>query len=306
MTSLDLLGEWRIHLVAGLLVLHCGCARSQTDQGGEWDPNPAEMDIEDTALFSPMAPDTSRYSFGIYEIRQVIGKPYATLRAGQGSDAVQVIDEQDKTCFEVITTTDLDGDGNEEILLRDISACRGTHGLDRFFVIGKGADGAYRRSASKGLAFRAPVIEPWKGSPSILIENLEGVTASKSLRHPTERYVYQNGELNLVETIDQDMSPAVIELLATAYDSLPSSDSLRISYDLDGDGRQDRIVGWLWPQWHCVRWSVYFGNGKSMLDGTPFKRLGVLASVTDGFHDLVVDHDRKLVWKGKRYEEQND
>lgn len=306
MTSLEILCEWKTCLLAGLLLLQCGCARSQTDQGGEWDPNPAQADMEDTALFSPPIPDTARYDGGIFHIQRISGKPYSGLVVGEGAEAVQVIREEDEICFEVLDSRDLDGDQYAEILLRDITACRGSHGLDRFFIVGKGADGKYHRSQPKGWAFREPAFEMWQGKTTLLIENLEGVTSSKALAHPTERYLYEDGELRLVETLELEARSAVTELLATTYDTLAPADSLRMSYDLDGDGRQDRIVGGLWPQWHCVRWSVYFGNGKSMLDGTPFKRLGVLASVTEGYHDLVVDHDRRLVWKGKRYEEQED
>ena len=53
----------------------------------------------------------------------------------------------------------------------------------------------------------------------------------------------------------------------------------------------------------CVLWSVHFANGKSFESNLGCDRVGVLASKTNGVHDLVCEQDTILRWNGTEYKE---
>jgi hypothetical protein len=64
-----------------------------------------------------------------------------------------------------------------------------------------------------------------------------------------------------------------------------------IEFDLDGDGKKDVISGRFWDRWGVIFWTVKFANGKEFATTEPCKRIGVLATATNGVHDLVCDQD---------------
>ncbi len=84
----------------------------------------------------------------------------------------------------------------------------------------------------------------------------------------------------------------------------PEDDSEKILlYDLDGDGKKDKIVCSLMFSYNFhMCFDIYFGNGKKSNGYLHVSRVGILYTKTNGVYDLVVDCGSVLKWNGKEYE----
>lgn len=306
MTFLEAYPNWQrgIHLCWMVVVLSSGCAKSQPNTSGVNDLGTHNQLEDSFEFFESSAPDTSRLVLGSFEFRKVDGEPAYALMGNFEGYSQEIIAPEAAGCLDVVATQDLDADGFQDILLRYNSACNGQCCLNSYFVVSYRGNGRYQTSSRQGQAFREPVVTEWKGQWSILIENSPEATISTAISGNSERFLLKDGELVRVEEIVPQEMAAVAEFRASAFESIPETDTLKLQFDLDADGKMDLIWGTFWKNRGRLRWSVNFGNGKIMWDGTPCKRLGILPTKTEGLHELVVDTDRILEWTGKRFEER--
>lgn len=291
-------------LIGVWLFTFMSCAKSQPQgnsshhQGGD--------SLQDFERMLPFVPDTSSTNFGDFQIEQVQGNPFHTLMGHfEGNDSTLIAFE-DSIHLELSAEEDLDEDGYMDLVLRNNAAWKGQCCLHSYFIASYRGNGRYTLSHFRGNAFHNPVIERWKGKWSVIIDSLNSSLDTIALLDMRQRFIFHDGELEMAEKIVHAEIDALAEIRAAAYDSFNTSDTLRLVFDIDSDGKSDVITANLWERWGRLRWSIHFGNGKTMLDGIPARRLGVLPSITQGCHDLVVDFDRVLVWNGKRYEERED
>ena len=120
----------------------------------------------------------------------------------------------------------------------------------------------------------------------------------------TRRFVLEKGEAIKVEEKRRQDIKSIVEMRSEMFASEMCSgkdDTHTIEYDLDGDGEKDIISGKLWQRWGSILWSVRFSNGKEFSSSEACKRIGVLATKTNGVNNLVCDQDRVLRWNGSAY-----
>jgi hypothetical protein len=195
---------------------------------------------------------------------------------------------------------DLDGDGWMDLVVGE--AAEEKCCPRQFTVISYRGNGKYHESKPQGAALHLPALSMYQGKPVLTIENRQ---LDPYQSYATEEiFTLEAGELKAIAANHPTERIALSEMRIGAFDSLSPKATLELAFDLDGDGKTDRVVGRLWPNYHRILWSVTFGNGIVMEDGMPFQRLGVLPTKTEGVHDLVVDADRVLIWKpkSKRYD----
>jgi hypothetical protein len=306
MTFPEAFPNWQrsIQLCWIVFVLSSGCAKSQPNTSGPDDLS-KHNELEDSfEFFEASAPDTSRLVLGNFEFQQVEGQPHHALIGNFEGSSQEIIAPADAGCLDVMAEQDLDGDGFQDILLRYNAACIGQCCLNSYFVVSYRGNGRYHYSEKQGASFRDPVVTQWNGKWSVIIENSPEATISTAISSNKQRFVLDGGELVKVEDIPNAEIAALKELRALAFEGADAADTLKMEFDLDADGKMDLIWGTFWKSRGRLRWSVNFGNGKIMWDGTPCKRLGILATKTEGLHELVVDQDRILEWTGKRFEER--
>jgi hypothetical protein len=285
-----------------VLLLPIGCAKSQQPKTNT-SKTISQADSLDALLWVyDDVPETTRTRFAEFELREVQGMLEDELwGVHEGKDAC-LIPHTAGRLLEIVAQEDLDGDGWIDLVIGDLGS--GKCCPRQFSIVSYRGQGQYHQSKPQGAALHLPMLQKDHGKWAITIENsvLDAYASYKT----QEVFAVADGELNRVDLLKPVNLAAIAEMNVATFDTLDKSANIDLSFDLDNDGKLDRITGSYWPQWGRVMWSLAFGNGKVMQDGTPFKRLGILASKTEGFHDLVVDHDRVLTWKGKRYEEQED
>jgi hypothetical protein len=93
----------------------------------------------------------------------------------------------------------------------------------------------------------------------------------------------------------------VVEMRSEIFEGNAEEETHTLKYDLDGDGKQDTIIGRLWERWGRILWTVEFANGKRFSSNDACKRIGVLGTKTNGVNDLVCDQDTVLHWDGDGY-----
>ncbi len=74
-------------------------------------------------------------------------------------------------------------------------------------------------------------------------------------------------------------------------------------YDLDNDGKKDKIICKYWDRWDSMFWHIAFANGKEFDAKSDARRIGVLSTKTNGVYDLVHDCGNIFKWNGKEYKE---
>lgn len=228
------------------------------------------------------------------------------LYAQMGNKKYTIIPEnmENGRCMQVFDSLDFDQDGYEDALITHIWACGGNGSPNAFFFCSYSKDGTFRLSEEFGESWDDPLIEMWNGKPSVkVISNLQGMTTEMAER--TERFILENGRAVRVEYKETQLLPAIVELKSADFTEKDKEEDRekKIYFDLDGDGKKDKISGRYWERWGSMLWDIRFGTGKYARteDEGSRKRIGVLNSKTKGVHDIVLDLDDVMVWDGEKY-----
>jgi hypothetical protein len=299
-------------LLVAFIMLGSSCAKSQPDSMNT--THSVDSEIIDTGPmleweleFNYMdLPDTTRMQFGYFALVNVEGELYNSLIARHTGDWFTLVDTSDHLCLSIVSENDFDGNGLKDLLVSVNLACKGESMGNAYFIVAHEVNGDFTKTQMVGYDFGDPEVMEWKGKWSVLISSDVNGQGKYGKEKKKERYVLANGKMELVETIPPQELQALAEIRTQDFDSLGNDATLTLEFDLDRDGLKDRITAHHWKKYDRVLWSIRFGNGKEMLDGTPAMRLGVLPSTIENYHELVVDHGRVLEWTGKRYEERRD
>lgn len=220
--------------------------------------------------------------------------------AERGHTTIVIMPPPNNPCLGVALEEDLDGDGLEDALIED-STCSSWGPPTYYFVAGTLAD----KFEVHELASQAepPELEEWNGRPSITItSNNEGF----NLDRPQEikrRFVFEHGRAVKVEEKRRVELKALANLRAEQFQGAKDDEERGISFDLDGDGKKDRLAGTLWERWGRIFWHTSHADGGGAVGGDlACKRIGVLPEITHGVHDLVCDFDTRLRWTGWGYQ----
>jgi hypothetical protein len=244
---------------------------------------------------------TAQIAKTTYSVGKPKGSLYNELSATENGKTYKLIPESKNQCLEVVEQKDFDGNGTLDALVQNTTACGGNCCPNGFFFISARGGGKFDIGDPMADSWVDPVIERWKGRWSVVIvSNNAGVNTERPVEI-TRRFVFENGKAVKVEERQRKEIQSLLDLRSEVFKSGSPDERHQITYDLDGDGRQDKIGGTLWERWGLIVWTVEFANGKKAEGKPDCKRIGVLASKTSGVHDLVCDQDTVLRWDGKRY-----
>jgi hypothetical protein len=225
------------------------------------------------------------------------------LLARANGKTYELIGKSQQKCLRLIAEKDFDGNGSVDALVEHVTACGGNCCSDTFFFVSSFDNGRFEISQEFADSWKDPVIEVWNGRSSVVVIS---TNAGANLDRPVEvtrRFVLENGKAMQVEESRRKDIESLVEMRSEMFASEMSGEAHThtIEYDLDGDGAKDVISGKLWQRWGSIVWSVRFGNGKEFSSDQACKRIGVLATKTNGVNDLVCDQDTVLHWTGSAY-----
>ncbi|HEY6352630.1 MAG TPA: hypothetical protein VI636_24805 [Candidatus Angelobacter sp.] len=265
-----------------------GMQTSTTPSTGQQPTQPAPKPVKAKIKYSIVQLDKTTFSTGAL---------VATLN---GKRQVLVSKSKNK-CLQIIDERDFDGDGSLDALVEDVTACGGNCCSNQFFFASALPDGTFAVSDEFADSWKDPVIEKWKGRWSVVVvSNNEGVNTDRPVEF-TRRFVLEAGKAVKVEEHQRKDMNSILEMRSEIFHSQNERETHTLKYDLDGDGKKDTITGHLWERWGRIMWTVEFADGKKFSSNDACKRIGVLATKTNGVHDLVCDQDTVLHWNGSEY-----
>jgi hypothetical protein len=151
-------------------------------------------------------------------------------------------------------------------------------------------------------SWTSPVVEKWKKRWSVVvISKNEGVMNRERPREITRRFILVAGKAVKAEEWGHKDLESIVEMRSEVFNGETADETHTIEYDLDGDGKRDKITGKLWARWGRITWTVQFADGQEFSSDAACKRIGVLATKVNGVNDLVCDQDTVLHWDGRGY-----
>lgn len=211
------------------------------------------------------------------------------------------IDVPHDQCYQLESQQDFDGDGVDDLLVRNVQACGGNGLGDSFFFVKYDGNGFFSVSKDFGRNVWADIeIEDWNGTKSVVIYDSNTGFNNESEVVLKERYVLKQGDAVRVESSKQQGLSAIKEIKNTDFKGKDDSEVITMDYDLNGDGIDDEISCSFWPRWGAILTTVTI-NGVDYVSHSGVKRVGVLNSETNGYHDLVLGNNSVYKWDGKKY-----
>jgi hypothetical protein len=209
------------------------------------------------------------------------------------------VELKDTECFDIHLKDDFDGDGVVDLLMVDILACGGNASGNSYFFVSYKGDGYFSVSNKMGeCVWGEPNIEDWRGKKSVLI--LDDIGDHRTMK---KRYIYEDGDVKLVESYEKKRLTAVTEVCSSQFHGKELGDVIKIYYDLDGNGQSDVIECSYWERWDLLLYNVTINDGEYFYDGAHrgYSRVGVDANKTNGVHNLICGDDDIYVWNGSAY-----
>ena len=218
-----------------------------------------------------------------------------------------------ETCQQIVDQRDFDGDGYRDALVMANSACSDILFPNDFFFVSALPDGRFVVAALAD-SHKEAMIEKWKGQWSVVVvSDNTGANLERPLEI-TRRFVLKAGRAVKVEQHRRKEIDALVNMRSEDFRSEvyltdpPAAEPPphTLEYDLDGDGRADTISGTINEIYGIIMWTVTFADGKQFSSKVGCRRIGVLATTTNGVHDLVCNQDSVLRWDGTKYIEPAD
>lgn len=204
-------------------------------------------------------------------------------------------------CLQLEDVQDFDGDGYLDALVSDVIACGGNGvGNRHFFVYYDGEN--FHATETFGYSWAAPVVEPWQGTITVYTVSDNVGLNNEDEQIIRERHILRDGQAVQVWMEESEEIEALLELRSSAFNLLdydPDA-TLAMTFDFDDDGQGETMTCSFWQRWGTLDCNVAL-KGKA-LNISSCRRVGVLASMHNGVHDIVCGDETVYSWTGESYQ----
>ena len=188
---------------------------------------------------------------------------------------------------------DLDGDGIGEVLLKTQSSgnCCGP----TFHIIKRVDEGFYDILSHEELqGWPSVSIRQRENRTSLFVRNASEGTNNTSMEDTIVELKLVDGKLRLIfKSLNTAMIHAAMQVTS---EELKTTGNKTLEYDLDLDGKPDRLTCSYWERWGAVSCSLSSSKYGELKMSGGCNRIGILPTSTDGMHDLVCDRSDILSW----------
>lgn len=224
------------------------------------------------------------------------------LIATVDGDSVELIGFDQNKCLNVYCVGDFNDDGYKDVAVEIVNGCGGNCCGNAYqFHLYNGH--AFVKTHEVGYDWNGMAIDSSQKHWKFTVETLpQGIAHSEMCKESVEIWKISGYKLTLLEKRSEEKRLAIKEIRSDAF-SANNTNELTMTFDIDGDGRDDTIKCWYWERWGAIaHWSLLLANGQEVLSTAGGKRIGILETKTLGFHDLVLDCNTVVKWNGEKYE----
>lgn len=233
------------------------------------------------------------YVFHADRASEMGGSPHQVLIEQNGQ--LQTVLDWD--CYWLERVEDFDHDNLDEALIGYNAGCGGNCCGSQYLFVDVASDGAVRSTEWSVSDWAGPdIVETEAGWRITVVDPHAGFNSH--LSRTAQTFTLAEGRLVELDRVEAIELPAIAEIRSE------SERTTQLVFDLDADGHDESIECTFWD-----RWGVFLQCSLSSALGEPGvpienlggKRVGVLASTTSGWHDLVADFDAIYRWDGETY-----
>lgn len=231
-----------------------------------------------------------------YEVRETPGDPFsARLVAVDGTKVVTLVDPAkaqppfaDGVAFmKVVRVADFDANGTLDALVMFSGGGNCCPNAYRFVTYRPNAAPQFSNAFE---SWRDPRVETFQRR-LVAVYRDEDAARVRS-------WGYSGGRAVLVRQVVIPELRALLDLRRSTFDERRNA----VSFDLNGDGSNERITCAVWDRWDTLQCGVTDARGRELLSpSVGCDRYGVLPTKTLGYHDLVCGLDWRFRWNGKTY-----
>ena len=214
----------------------------------------------------------------------------------------KIVEKSDALCLRIFNVRDYDEDGYDDALMEHVQGCGGNCCGNSYFFVSYAGNGHFRKSEEFGYSWVDPEEEVWNERWSVVVQsNNEGMNTDDATEI-RERYVLESGVAKKVEVSNKSEVAAVKEIRSSVFEGAGPNATKELTYDLDSDGKDERVVCRFWERWGSLMYTILDDDGKVLAEDLPSaKRFGVLSTKTKGMQDIVIDFDDVYKWDGQKY-----
>lgn len=224
---------------------------------------------------------------------------FSSLDAYVNGEKHKLVKFNDELCLTIEKIADFNQDGFDDVLVEIINGCGGNCCGNSYRIYSFDGDN-FRETKTVGWDWDGVEIKMNGTEYNFIIDNFsEGIDNVELCNDVTEIYRLNNYSLELIEIHEPQEINAIKEIKASDFKKKDENEKLTIKYDLDEDGKKDKIICSYWDRWGSLFIKIHFNNGLILeLSG---KRIGILETKTNGVHDIVIGCDRIMKWNGFEY-----
>ena len=194
---------------------------------------------------------------------------------------------------------DLDGDGVGEVLLNTQSGgnCCGP----TFYIIKRVDEGFYDILSHEELeGWPSVSINQLENRTTLLVRNVSEGVENTSMEETIVELKLADGKLRLIsKSSNKAMVHAVMQVTS---EELKTTGDKTLEYDLDLDGKPDRLSCNYWERWGAVSCTLTSSKHGQIAISGGCNRVGILPTTTNSMHNLVCDRSEILRWDSDKLE----
>jgi len=224
------------------------------------------------------------------------------LKAVVNGNVFTLISKKDELCIAIVKTGDFNKNGYDDVLVEIVNGCGGNCCGNSYKIFSFNGQ-VFKETETVGYDWDGIEVSESSVEFNFIVQTIrEGFDNTEMCNDKIETYQLKGYELELINVVEDQKINSIKELKSSDFYGKENK-VLYLTYDLDGDGKIDKLICSYWERWgRLTNCKIIFGDGKSYYGESSPKKIGIMHTKTNNVNDLVIECDEILRWNRWRYE----